>query len=1215
MSAPPTRYPQEIEIVNHFINRLERRLAGREELTLVNRLPIDECHLGVLAPWRNPDEAEPLDAGEMAEGESPAAPLKVARAVPLAAPNPKAETSGEADDEEPEVRRAPVERVDDQDVPRRPPSALGCELMLTPVDGKVSVTVNLSFAFYTTHLPTYRQQLESLGGTYRPGTAPKAPTPPTPVPKGKRGKQSDTAMTLAYALRRNAVQLENLTFTLDATKMTEQRDAGRIQTALDDAITRALVDRPAPENTMATRAGAQLTEADLKDEPAFEKFIAAHMRDKKPGRPDPALQASLMIRTEPQANGNVRVSLYLSNDTLRNDVRTQDNVNILADARLWGDVTQGMVAPIEILPIPRDYQYDRRVWGVGHNTSVTIDQHTGHFETHALARFDQPRLTTKDHLPTEFGRFAENTFDVLAEIYAAMEAEVTHWQDKVLGANSEGLTPEELIECQTDFERFQGEVHRFAAGIAALRAQPELLRAFQAMNRVMGRIAAKKGFDRWRLFQIAFIVTQLPALALRENVSEGEDHLGHHHDWTGDLDIADVLWFPTGGGKTESYLGLICCAILYDRLRGKTMGVTAWLRFPLRMLSVQQLQRAVTMIHEAQIELDGLGIQGEHDKLLLGYFVGSSTTPNTLDDKFFKDHATPESCEKFKMIADCPKCGGKGTVKMEPRPKQSRLYHRCQDPKCMYYLPVVITDAEIYRTLPALIVGTVDKAATLGMQERFGILWAGPRWKCPTHGYGNIDFCIYGCDLKMQDIAKLPLIQPKDPSPTLHLQDELHLLQEELGAFAGHYETLIRYCEEQAGGKKSKVIAATATIEGFEHQTRHLYGVRDARRFPSRGYKRHENFYAKIEETAPGVAKTARVFVAFRPSGLSTEAAARCARILNSTVTKLFEEEAATLAALKETTTPGELAALRHYYSMSLTYVASLTGGTRVKDFLNDASKEILNGARDLGVRYLSGRSSTGEIAGVIEEIESPEDWKSALHVDALVATNVISHGVDLERCNLMVMEKYPAETAEYIQASSRSGRKKVGLVVVVLPVRNLRASSIYSRFQEYHQHLDRMVTPVPVNRFAKQALRRTLSGTVAGLIYGLAMPTEKDKPQKTRMTQLKNVTQALKWLDRPLTPGGAHLWITDHLRGAQALGDSNYDAELESGQVALIDEAYGLLHARLVQHTKTAARQNLGDALNPKPMTSLRDVERSIPFRPDSVPYDTLDWFEHSGK
>lgn len=1213
-----TRYSQEIEVINLFARRLEAALSGSDDPVLINHLPIDMCHLGVLTPWQDPEVAqvtgtdqeaeETVDNTEVAEGEPEenAAVSTTARTPASTEVDPA--TSTPATDESPDDSPSPasVEAADDRTVARRPASSLGCELLLRPEGGRVKLRVNLSFAFYTAHLPTYAEQLRSLGGEYKAARPAPSSTSASAVarpeatetasPKQKRGGAPERAMTVAYTLRRQTLTLEGLEFDLNATRSADTVERARVQAELDRLILEALRDRPAHRETLATRSGAPLREEDLASEAAFEAALAkAVPRGEQQTRPH--LRASLTVRTELQANGDVRVSLYLSNDTPMNtEQRTQNNVNILADAKLWGDVQCGQVRPIEILPVPRDYQYDRQVWGVGHNTSVTVDKDHGTFRTHALARFDQPRLTTKDHLPTEFHLFAEKPLESLAEIHQAMQDEVSKWRDEVLGKNTLKLAPDALAACEVDFDLFKGEVDRFAAGIAALKAQPALLKAFQGMNRTMSRIAAAKGFARWRLFQIAYIVTQLPALAIREGVSGGEDHLGEAHAWADDLQIADVLWFPTGGGKTESYLGLVCCAMLYDRLRGKRLGVTAWLRFPLRMLSVQQLQRAVTMVYEAQVELDAMDPKPDGDPLLLGYFVGSTTTPNNPNGEWFAQHATPTDLEPFRMVADCPKCGGKGTVRLIAKPDVLRLYHQCE--ACKTHLPLVITDSEIYRTLPAMIVGTVDKAATLGMQEKFGILWAGPKWKCTVkgHGYGNTDFCLFEC----KKGTKRETILPYDPSPSLHIQDELHLLQEELGAFAGHYETLIRYCEAQVpDSHPAKVIAATATIEGFEHQARHLYGVKGARRFPSRGYQRHENFYARIDQEG-GQDKTARVFLAFRPGGMSTDAASRCAKILGETSTRLFTNETSALASLSETATPDELAALRHYYAMTLTYVGSLTSGTRVNDALKEAGSTILQAQRTIETEYLNARSTAGDIAAVIDRIETPPQWTDSKHIDALVATNMISHGVDLERCNLMVMEKYPAETAEYIQASSRSGRKKVGLVVVVLPARNLRAASIYNRFSEYHRHLDRMVTPVPVNRFAKQAIRRTISGTVSGLIYGIGVPQEGGK------SRLKELTGALTWLEHDKLKR-----TRAHLRGAQALGQGNYDPDLEAAQAALVDETFDELLARLRQQRVVAGSSKLGDALNPKPMTSLRDVERPVPFWPINTEYDKLQWFK----
>jgi hypothetical protein len=251
--------------------------------------------------------------------------------------------------------------------------------------------------------------------------------------------------------------------------------------------------------------------------------------------------------------------------------------------------------------------------------------------TEALARFAQPRRTTSQQPTARFADLLSHPFETLEAIRQAMLSYAASWQADVLDGNVRELSSEELAQCRRDHELFRQEEERFAAGVAALAADERLRRAFDAMNRVFQRTAGGR-YDSWHLFQIVFIVSQLPALACREDVVEGEWPAGTRREWPDALEWADVLWFPTGGGKTEAYLGLIACAALFDRLRGKRFGVTAWLRFPLRMLSVQQLQRAAVVLWEA--EQERLRLQGDassnSDKISLGYFVGGTSTPNQL---------------------------------------------------------------------------------------------------------------------------------------------------------------------------------------------------------------------------------------------------------------------------------------------------------------------------------------------------------------------------------------------------------------------------------------------------------------------------------------------------------------------------------------------------------------------------------------------------------
>jgi hypothetical protein len=683
---------------------------------------------------------------------------------------------------------------------------------------------------------------------------------------------------------------------------------------------------------------------------------------------------------------------------------------------------------------------------------------------------------------------------------------------------------------------------------------------------------------------VKYAVTQLPSLAIREGVTEGTYPEGQKRSWGDSLDWGDVLWFRTGGGKTEAYLGLACCAMLYDRLRGKAFGMTAWLRFPLRMLSIQQLQRAMRVVWETELERQSLlgDAATKSDGIRLGYFVGSNTTPNGLNEELLRNkYATEESLASLLVVPDCPACLGQGTIRVTTDIPAFRFRHICQ--QCKAELPLDISDDEVYRNLPTLMVGTIDKMASVGQQVKFGMLWGGAKWRCPQHGFAFGEYCsAFGCKVDKKARVK---VRPYDPSPALHIQDELHLLQEELGAFAGHYETLVRYCEEQLSGRPSKVIAATATIEGFEHQVSHLYGVKDARRFPGRGYDKMRSFYAEPELDDEQHPKTARIFVAFKsPSMPPADASAFCTEILHTEIGNLFKNPSLALAFLSDAKTPDDVFELLRFYSTTLNYASSLARGSRVAQALSDVANKVRPGApRELNVEYHSSRSSSAQVADLVHRVETPPSWEDAGFLDALIATNMISHGVDLERVNLMTMDSVPEETAEYIQASSRSGRRHVGMVVVVLANFSLRAASIYHRFLEYHAHLDRMVSPVPVNRFAKYAAQRTLPGVAIGLLYGKHAADSGKSNLRQRSEAAALIT----------TLGPA---LLDEVKAAYSLGADVYDGRLENALAETLREQ--------LDHVQLSIQNNndkyVLEAVRPAPMTSLRDVEAGVPFWPD---------------
>jgi hypothetical protein len=1184
MSAPS--YRDEKRLLDYLIQRLEDRLAGRHETEILRTHPDDHCQLGVLAPWTQDLDTEEQPEEIISEEDRADPPPR-----PASVPAPPAGTAPTAE-RTPAVEPFSVR----EDAGRRPPSSLGLAVALQPENGTIVLTITACCTVYSRQFPDFAAQRLELGN--------RAPDQPV---AGERQHVS-----LVEKFRRHRLQLPPVTFTLQPSATQSLDDHGTVQPAFDQLAAQLRAD---PITLRAFTGNRIVPVAALRDEASYQQFLQT-LR----GPPEvAALRASLRLRARPTETG-LRVEVHLCNDSVRDLLRpSNDKYSSLYDAEVQLTLGQGILGPVELLPVPEDYQYDRNVYALGRNAGAVIAPDRRTVRTNALARYEQPRLTTQERVVARYSELADDPLRVLTSIHNAMEDYARDWADRIIGGNALGLGTAELAACRDDLRAFEGEIAGLCAGIAALQADSRLMVAFRAMNRAF---APPRGrFPAWRMFQIVFIVTQLPALAVRESIKQGEWPPGTRHDWSDILERADVLWFPTGGGKTEAYLGLVGCAALYDRLRGKLQGVTAWLRFPLRMLSVQQLQRAVRMVW--QMDQQRLELERAHGTLgepfSLGYFVGSANTPNSFKDQWSFDRLETDDRqrERLLLVPDCPACGTEDTVEIRLDRTNQRVRHVCRS--CQAELPVYVSDDEIFRFLPTLLVGTVDKIAAIGWQAKVASLWLGPPFRCAhaEHGYVHGDWCVQGCNtnpnVKGTKPRRVPVVA-HDPAPSLHIQDELHLLQEELGAFAGHYETMVRANEAASSGRPAKVIAATATIAGYAHQARQIYGVREVRRFPNRGYALSQTFYSILEKQ-PGVAdappKVARIFTAFRPPFLRpADAAARCAEILHEAINQLQGDPMAAISTvgLMDAATAEEVRTLLAYYSRTLTYVGKKDSGIRIcqrleQNSTKDGSGLRPGGTRELNVSYLSAHSTLKEIAATIKRAESTTPWAAANHLDATVATHVISHGVDVEYYNLMFLERIPEQISDYIQVASRSGRQHIGLILAVLPRYSLRASSIYDRFSEFHRHLDRMVLPVPVNRFAKAAAARSFPGVLLGALYGrhLAALTG------TRAQQLRLVVRGMSAGLGALTRDSLHT----ALRASYALDDHIYDTSLETQMGDGVEQSWqGFLYE--VRHPQ---HDDLTKVFDPKPMSSLRDVDITVPFRPDntSMGYQDLLWFEQA--
>jgi hypothetical protein len=593
---------------------------------------------------------------------------------------------------------------------------------------------------------------------------------------------------------------------------------------------------------------------------------------------------------------------------------------------------------------------------------------------------------------------------------------------------------------------------RIEQGIALLEQDDQARLAFQLANRAMllqrARITwIRSPHDdrpdepvlddshRWRPFQLAFILLTLPSIADLEN------------RWR---EVVDLLWFPTGGGKTEAYLGLTAFTIFLRRLRldgnPRAAGVTVLMRYTLRLLTIQQFQRAATLIMACEyLRRTRADIPGD-DEISLGLWVGGGATPNTLKQaatalkELLKGERVFEGSPY--QIHACPWCG----TELTPNHYhvQSSLTIGCPNAACDFAgrLPLYLVDEDVYNWRPTLLIGTVDKFARLPWLGETSALFGGI----------NTD--------------RLP--------PELIIQDELHLISGPLGTLVGLYETAVDVlCSK--GGRLPKVIASTATIRRAAEQSLHLFG-RGLAQFPPPALDARDNFFSR---QVPPEERPGRVYAGIHAPGRSMK-------------TALLRIYAVLLQRLYEHTAPANL---RDPYWTLVGYFNSMRElGGAVRLVEDDVRAHINLLARSDGVnqrfirdyRELNSRIGSDRIPEILARMEQPLT-ADATALDVLLATNMISVGVDVDRLGLMVVTGQPKTTSEYIQATSRVGRRYPGLIVTLYNWMRPRDRSHYERFHSYHSALYSQVEPTSVTPFSSRARDRGLHGVYITLIRHLS--------------------------------------------------------------------------------------------------------------------------------
>ena len=653
-------------------------------------------------------------------------------------------------------------------------------------------------------------------------------------------------------------------------------------------------------------------------------------------------------------------------------------------------------------------------------------------------------------------------------------------------------------ESSKNIEKCEYILKRINEGIQILQENSNAKLAFKLMNQSMylqqmhykienysKKINYKEELKKikkgnWRPFQLAFILLNIKSF-IDPNSEE--------------RNIMDLIWFPTGGGKTEAYLGLTSFTIFLRKIISKDIkGCAVLMRYTLRLLTTQQFERAASLICACEfIRRKNVDLLGE-EKISLGLWIGKESTPNkekeALDD-YNELYKNPKNTTLNKFILlNCPWCNEK-FIKDGEKPKsykvlKKKFYYVCENQNCSFSkdqdcLPITVIDERIYKEPPTLLIGTIDKFAS--------ITW--------------LDEAISMFD------------NDKFSKPDLVIQDELHLISGPLGSIAGMYEILLTaLIEKEVNGKilKAKIIGSTATISRAEKQVKNLYG-KICKIFPPQSNQLEDSFFALESETEPG-RKYVGVFCASASSPQITQA-----KVMSSMC----------LAANEVKIKSGNNSEIYDPYWTNIFYfnsIRELMGGSALiqADVRGNLKGEFYRKGLDkkfMGEKYskemrrgiykpeeLTSRIKSSVVPEILKklEIEHSKDNKNAL--DICLTTNMIQVGIDIPRLGLMTIVGQPKTTSEYIQASSRVGRdnKKPGLVLTILSPFRPRDRSHYEKFHNYHENIYKFVEPTSITSHSDPVRTRCLHAIIIGLVrlWGDTMRFNPSQPSEDLKQKIK---------------------------------------------------------------------------------------------------------------
>jgi hypothetical protein len=735
-----------------------------------------------------------------------------------------------------------------------------------------------------------------------------------------------------------------------------------------------------------------------------------------------------------------------------------------------------------------DYLYrEKLAYGIGHNVACTWENcEDDNKKPNWIASTFIPQYNVKsqsteiDKIPSEtlliknISSFNNDKNDIIDKLTILCGAYET-WIDKELDlGQGREFASHNSLKCKKIDERIR-------EGIELLRTNKNAMRAFQLANTAIYLQmfnnekyfnSKKDGYEAWeqsefnpmsyidyqvteypnedsipswRPFQLAFILQCLPSFINAKSP---------------DRDLVDLLYFPTGGGKTEAYLAVSAFLIFWRRLQypNEYGGVNIIIRYTLRLLSAQQFERASKLILACEFIRQNQLDLGDK-KVTIGFWVGDSTIPNDIIKAQKQLNNTNDRLNKGLpainpfQVSNCQWCNTKMVGRLSAGQPQSfghrinskkELFTFCPNPKCNFSqekegLPIVLVDEDIYKNPPTMLFATVDKFAQLAWKEEATALF--------NHGH--------------------------DRKPELIIQDELHLLSGPLGSLVGLFENvLLSLCSNDK--QSPKIIASTATIKNVDKQIEGLYG-RKAQIFPQSITSADDTFFSKIQESSK------RRYIGILPTGKTfTMANLRLNSALLFARLDIWRNSENKSDADKFWTILSYFKSLKHIGRFANKITAELTPEIKqlqVRYLMNQAPYNLNYNKLPYRNLELTSRIPNEQIKKNLDRLSISFNGDLGKHhaFDLVLATNMISVGLDVGRLNVMLMNGMPPNTAEYIQASSRVARQDQGVVFTLFDPNNTRDLSYFEDFIPFHKTFYKQVEPLSVTPFAENALDKML--------------------------------------------------------------------------------------------------------------------------------------------